>query len=181
MSLCFMRELPCVVSCITTIGKHVLQRHECAEIFMDSTYKNNSSKFELFAVMTSVMGIGNPFAYMFLQQRTQIDWNHAAHGDVLVKFLRSLKINLPNLKPKFFFTDKTSGQMNAIKTGLGFSSSLCFWHMKRAVKKRIAKTVQEEHILISKENVQNLMQVLHKHYCIHLFLDGERTEQQVRV
>ena len=93
---------------------------------MDSTYKTNGSKFELFAIMESVMGTEIPKACMFLQSGTQIDWNHDAHGDVFVVFLQSVKISLPNLKSKFFLTYKDSDQMNAIRTVFGLSPTHMF-------------------------------------------------------
>ena len=138
MSLCLTRKLPRVVACTTTIGKEVLERHECAEI-LDSTYKTNSSKFELFALMESVLGAGVPIAYMFLQPGTQVDWDHDTRGVVLNEFLQSLKVRLLNLKPKLFFTDKNFGQIYAIKAVFGITSSIYLWHMKRAVKMKIAK------------------------------------------
>ena len=64
MSLRLTRELPCVFACTTTIGEEILERHECAEIFIDSTYNTNTSKFELFAVIPSVLGTGVPIAYI---------------------------------------------------------------------------------------------------------------------
>ena len=131
--------------------------------------------------MASVLGAGVPIAYMFLQPGTQIDWNHDARGKVVNEFLQCLKVRLPNLKPKFVFTDKDSGQINAIKAVFGITPSICFWHMKRAVKKKIAKIVQEERVRISKEDVAKLIQLLHKQYCIHPYLDENRTVEQVRV
>ena len=53
--------------------------------------------------------------------------------------------------------------------------------MKRAVKKKIAKIVREERVLISEEHVQKIVQFLHKHYSTHPYLDGDRTKEEVRI
>ena len=76
---------------------------------MDLTCKTNSSKFELFVVMASVISTEIPIEHMFIQSENKIDWNHDVRGDVLVEFLQSLKIGLPDLEQKFFFTDKRFG------------------------------------------------------------------------
>ena len=73
MSLCLTRQLSCVFGGNAKIGKEVLQKHECAEIFIHSTYKTNSSKFELFAVLRLILGFDVPISYMLLQRETQID------------------------------------------------------------------------------------------------------------
>ena len=73
IELCFTRELPCAVGISTEIGMQILVNHECAEIFIDSTYKANNSKFKLFLIMASVLGTGTPLAYMLLQPGTQND------------------------------------------------------------------------------------------------------------
>ena len=80
-----------------------------------------------------------------------------------------------------FFTDRYSGQINTIKAIFGITPSICFWNMKRAVKKKIAKMIQEERVRIPKQDVAKLIQLLHKQYCIHPYLDGNRTGEQVRV
>ena len=53
--------------------------------------------------------------------------------------------------------------------------------MKRAVKKKIAKIVQDECVRISKEDVAKFTQLLHKQYCTHPYLGGNRTVEQVRI
>ena len=42
MSLCLTTELPCIVACKTTIKNETLERNECPEILIDSTYKTDS-------------------------------------------------------------------------------------------------------------------------------------------
>ena len=93
---------------------------------------------------------------MFLEPGTKIDWNHDARGEALSDFLRCLKVRLSNLKPKFFFTDRDSGQINLIKAVFGITPSICFSHMKRSVKKTISKIVLEERVRISKDDYQSL-------------------------
>ena len=60
--------------------------------------------------------------------------------------LQCLKVRLLNLKPKFSFTDKSSDQINEIKAVFGITPSIFFGHIKRAVKMKIAKIVQEDRV-----------------------------------
>ena len=48
VELCFTRELPCAIGFLTNIGKQIVHNRECAEVYFDSTYKTNYSKFKLF-------------------------------------------------------------------------------------------------------------------------------------
>ena len=142
IELCFTRELPCAIAFTTNIGKQDVLNHECAEIFIDSTYKTNNSKFELSVIMASVLGTGIPLAYMFLQPGTQILWTQDTTGCVIEEFLRVLKEKLMVLRPKFFFTDKDMGQLSPIRNIFDVTPSICFWHMKRAVRKKILAIIR---------------------------------------
>ncbi len=62
--LSFFNEALYALGFAKGIGKKLTAAHECTEAFIDSTYKINSSKRELFAVLTTVFGTGFPSAYV---------------------------------------------------------------------------------------------------------------------
>ena len=70
---------------------------------------SNSSKFELFAVVESILGTGVHLALICLHQECYLDWNHDFLGEVLSEPLQCLKISLFDLKSKVFFKNKGSG------------------------------------------------------------------------
>ena len=70
--------------------------------------------------------------------------------DVITEFLTALKQSLPNFNPLFFFTDKEKGQMHAIRASFGLPPSLCYWDMKRAIRRRVAKFRADKHLEFSK-------------------------------
>lgn len=157
----------------TSIGDIVLSKFDCTKVFIDSTLKTNRSKLELFTVIVSVCGTGFPVSYLLLEQCT--DENRRM--DMLTVFLKSLKVNLPNLKPVFFFTDKDKGQMKAISEVYQLVPSLCYWHMKRAVKRRLAKFRSQEDMKFSKEDEKKLMFIISRHFNIHPFFCGQSIDQ----
>lgn len=68
---------------LSTIGVHISKNHECAEWLIDSTYKTNSSNFELFAIIEKVFGFGFPSDRLFLRCDFSNDSFHRRRIDTL--------------------------------------------------------------------------------------------------
>lgn len=166
---CFYSCRPYALGFTTGIAKMVTHTHECGEAFIDSTYKTNSSKLELFTIIVTIFGTGFPVAYLFLKN------DSIAENELLVsrqeqisRFLESVKLALPLFNPKFFFTDKDHGQMNAIRR-MGIEPSLCLWHMKKSVKKKIQSLRKSgEHVDSATE--ETVLKLMTDHYNMHPYI-----------
>ncbi|CAG8760330.1 1142_t:CDS:2, partial [Gigaspora margarita] len=103
----------------------------------------NKMNLELYSDLAKVDGMGFPLAYMLLFTATAI--NDGAHMNIITYFfdkLHNLEINLV-----FVLTDKDSVQILAAKTIWPEAHiQLCFWYLKRAIKrmlglKKMPKTI----------------------------------------
>lgn len=54
----------------TEIGREILENWRVEEVLIDSTFKTNKEKLELFSLIGSCMGTGFPLAYFLLQGGT---------------------------------------------------------------------------------------------------------------
>jgi len=90
--------------------------------------------FELYAVIGQKNGSGYPLAYLFLDNSKKGD---GVRTLILAGFFNSLKHK--ELNPEFFLTDKDFAQINAaLQVWPSIKIQLCFWHLERAIKKRLA-------------------------------------------
>ena len=108
------------------------------EFHVDSTYKTNRLGYELFGIVANINGCGFPIAYMiFGVDETRVPENRRrpTRMDFIHRFFRCLHNN--GLGPKFMFSDKDLGQINAIESVFGrFALRLCLWHLDHSVKLR---------------------------------------------
>src|SRR3954451_9611329 len=77
-------------------------------INLDNT---NNLKFELYAVLAKVDGIGLLLAYLFLENNGNCE--NSVRTDIIINFLLQLKIC--GLEPDFFITDKDFAQISAAR------------------------------------------------------------------
>ena len=91
---------------------------------------------EVFVVLGTLLGTGFPIAYFFLSGAKEL--RDQQRKDSTLDFFKSLKTSVPSVQPLFFFSDKDTGQIDAIETVYNMSISLCLWHMKRSIKKKYA-------------------------------------------
>ena len=106
LNLIFGSSIPKAVAFVTDIGEHAVREHECAEYFFESTYKTNSSLFELFTVITKVFEAGWPLLLLFFEgNRPEIQGSNTRQH-ILKNFLDSLRDSLPQSRPKFFSPTK---------------------------------------------------------------------------
>lgn len=164
-------DTPFALGMLTNLGERLVREQTCEELFIDSTYKTNSTKLELFTVLVSVVGTGFPMAYLFLQTSKEEGYRKNA----LAGFLGALRTAVPDLKPAFFFSDKDSGQMDAILSVFGLRASLCYWHMKRAIKDRLKEYRKKEAGCVLETEEKELMALVSRHFNQHPFICPGKT------
>ncbi|CAG8627787.1 10583_t:CDS:2, partial [Cetraspora pellucida] len=153
----------------------LIQKVDINEIIIDSTYKTNNQKFELFLVIVNCGGYGVLLAYLefFLRLRNE---------DIL---------------PIFILMDKDTGQIIAAQEAWSGKTKiqLCLWHIKRAISKKLkekkSKSTQyimqkakeanelfdfidiswvpkeDQNNLYSEENINEILNIVHKHSILH--------------
>jgi hypothetical protein len=96
----------------------------------------NKLGLELYSVLAEMDGMGFPLAYMLLTTKTaMVD----ACTMVIKRFLECLRQR--GVNPRFAMVDKDAAQIRAIKTVWpAIHIQLCYWHLKRAVKRQLAST-----------------------------------------
>ena len=97
--------------------------------------KTNALGFELYAIIGQINGTGFPMVYLFLDNVKKDD---GIRTTILLEFFKQLQ-NRGLQNPEFFLTDKDWAQINAaLSAWPNIKIQLCLWHLKRAVKKRLA-------------------------------------------
>lgn len=147
------------------------------ELFVDSTYKTNGQEMEVFAVLGTILGTGFPVAYFFLSSASHATYQQRKHS--VLQFFRNLRQRCANLNPSFFFTDKDFAQIQAIKETFGIVPSLCLWHMKRAIKKKISSLQKHDMKHFSAANEKALLSVIDRHYHAHPLIDQQHSAEQL--
>lgn len=119
----------------TTLGIKVSAAMNISKLLIDSTCKTNSTKLEIFPIIGSIMGSGFPQAYFLLSPGRE-DYD-ISRKESICAFLLAFRVAFTDLNPAFFFTDKDMGQINSIRTVFGINVSICLWHMKRAIRRKL--------------------------------------------
>lgn len=153
---------PFGVSFATSIGEKVVSNWRVEEIFIDSTFKTNKSKLELFVIIASCMGAGFPIAYFLLEPGTGGGLKYRQES--IDMFLKSVIAHYPSLKPSFFYTDKEQAQISSIITCFHITPSLCLWHLKRAVMKKLSDTRKKKLSVLNGKDEQQLLSLMDAHY-----------------
>lgn len=114
------------------------------EIVIDSTFKTNQQRFELFAVNANCGGYGMPIAYMYLltSDGTEAALNKPENAiSTRVQALRDFftKLRQEGLLPVFVLSDKDSGQIAAVEEAWSWKANvqLCYWHLEHAIDRRL--------------------------------------------
>ena len=174
----FQESHPFALGFITSLGVTSCEHVDVKELFIDSTFKTNRQKIELFAVLGTVLGTGFPIAYLLLAPTDEI--NVIPRKEILKRFLSAMRDVLPNVRPIFFFSDKDAGQLNAIRQSYGIHPSLCVWHMKKAIQRKIADLRGKEKYCFSKRREEELFFFIDQHYNLHPFLTGQTLLKQFK-
>ena len=168
-------ETPYAIGFVCAHGVDLCEKVRGDEAFIDSTYKTNSSKPELFAVLGSFLGKGFPIAYLLLQEGCG-ESRTADRKKVIYDFLLALKTRVSSLKPVFFFSDKDFGQIHAIHQVYGIVASLCLWHLKRAVKKKIDELRLRKVEEVTNDQRETILKMMTEHFNSHPFFFPPHSE-----
>lgn len=105
--LCY-NESPFYIGFTSKFSGIILEKFHVEELLIDSTFKTNHEKLELFAVVGKVVGTGYPLAYLMLQKdpRSANSNNETFRKNSITVFLASLKDAFPVLNPLFSFRTK---------------------------------------------------------------------------
>ena len=114
-----------------------IEKNKINEIVIDSTFKTNQEKFELFVVLINYGGHGIPLAYLYVdtftapKDRLQDPKNRInSRVKVLKEFFSLLRSE--GILPIFVLVDKDAGQIAAIQEVWSWMANiqLCLWHIK---------------------------------------------------
>ncbi|SAL97591.1 hypothetical protein, partial, partial [Absidia glauca] len=131
----------------------LVRSDQVTEYHVDSTYRSNNAGFELFGIVANVYGSGYPIAYLLMKINASSNNNNNNNNNnnddheennsrigVLKTFFQRMKSQ--GLNPTFMFCDKDISEINAIEATWQSDNTivrLCLWHLKRAVKTKLAK------------------------------------------
>nr|VWP01304.1 Nonribosomal peptide synthetase 6 (NPRS 6) (EC (Extracellular siderophore synthetase) [Ganoderma boninense] len=105
------------------------------ELALDSTFNTNGSGFELYALLGEVYGSGLPLAYLLLRSS---DGEKGGKERYLTRFLTTVRDRW-HLNAVFTLTDKDWSEINACRAVFPWAKhQLCYWHVLRAIKTRLA-------------------------------------------
>ena len=96
----------------------------------------NSKNLELYSVMAEHDNAGFPLSYCLLSTATALHIHKRRNAlNAWAKHLRETY----DVTPKFAHTDKDMAEIGMIRDTWELKLQLCWWHMKDAIKKRLAK------------------------------------------
>ncbi|CAG8738914.1 6402_t:CDS:2, partial [Cetraspora pellucida] len=139
--------------------------NEATEIIVDSTFKTNQERFELFVVNLNCSGYGMPIAYLYLTTLNSSE--EARHNPknfintrvgVIRMFFASLRQE--GLLPVFILVDKDAGEISAAQEAWSLIANiqLCRWHVEQAIDKKI----KEKKIKASTYSLNKALEAHHK-------------------
>ncbi len=135
---------------------------------MDSTYRTNSSRFELFKVVTKIFGCEWPLAFMFFEGNRADVNGTKSRMEVLEMFVRSDCDGLSPNRHIFFFSDKDWGQLHAIRNMHEINPSICKCHLKKAIRTKIISMGRDKSLIIEPKRYMRLQNLIIEHCCFHL-------------
>ncbi|KAJ7086004.1 hypothetical protein B0H15DRAFT_950602 [Mycena belliarum] len=105
------------------------------EIGVDATYNTNSKHLELYSIMAEHDGAGFPLSYLLLSTATSID--QGKRKQALTAWARCVR-DTYGITVKFTHVDKDMAEIGMLKEVWDAKISLCWWHLRRAVRTRLA-------------------------------------------
>ncbi|KAG6881352.1 hypothetical protein C0995_002229 [Termitomyces sp. Mi166 len=109
---------------------------QIAEIGLDATYNTNSKHLELYSIMAEYDNAGFPLTYCLLSTATSID--QGKRTKALTAWATCVRDHL-GVNPSFAHVDKDMAEINTLRHVWKAKISLCWWHLRRAVRTRLAK------------------------------------------
>lgn len=173
LHLIHFQERPWGIAFSTDLGDDISGRFRLEELFIDSTHKTNNEGLELFVIIGFVLGVGFPLAYFILEPGT----GEMSREDSLTNFLSAYRKHRQHVKPSFFFTDKEPAQIAAIINVFKINPSLCLWHVKRAIKRKIVDAKKKNLSSLSEEDEVHILKLIGKHYFEDTVTTGKSCEE----
>lgn len=120
----FSHVKPYALGFLTKLGMELCEKYTIKELFIDSTYKTNREKVELYSVMASVMGLGFPISYFLLGPRENN--RETRRKEVILMYLKQLRESSPSLSPLFSSQIRTLLNLMGLLPRSGFDHhSVC--------------------------------------------------------
>ncbi|CAG8599326.1 15086_t:CDS:2 [Cetraspora pellucida] len=125
---------------------------KATEIGVDATYNTNKMNLELYSVLAEKDGIEFPLTYMLLTTATAI--NDGIHTLRVIEFFD--KLHYKGVNPTYIMTNKNSAQILAAKSiWPNAHIQLCFWHLKRTIKRQLSLSKKPKITQYSAEEANN--------------------------
>ncbi|KAK7439562.1 hypothetical protein VKT23_017491 [Stygiomarasmius scandens] len=112
-------------------------RGTTVEVALDATYNTNSRHLELYSVMAEHDNAGFPISYCLLSTAESIDQQKRTKA--LAMWAQQLRDKY-GVKPSFIHLDKDMAEIGMARdVWFDAKIQLCLWHLRRAVRERLAK------------------------------------------
>ncbi|KAJ7823770.1 hypothetical protein B0H13DRAFT_2375888 [Mycena leptocephala] len=105
------------------------------EIGVDATYNTNSKHLELYSIMGEYDNAGFPVSYLLLSTASSID--QGKRRKALTAWAKCLR-DTYGIIARFTHVDKDMAEIGMLKDVWDAKISLCWWHLRRAVRTRLA-------------------------------------------
>ncbi|KAJ6607050.1 hypothetical protein B0H10DRAFT_2073246 [Mycena sp. CBHHK59/15] len=110
-------------------------RGRIVEIGVDATYNTNSKHLELYSIMGEQDGAGFPLSYLLLSTASSID--QGKRTKALTAWAKCVR-DTYGITARFTHVDKDMAEIGMLKDVWNAKISLCWWHLRRAVRTRLA-------------------------------------------
>ncbi|KAF7358846.1 SWIM-type domain-containing protein [Mycena sanguinolenta] len=113
---------------------------QIVEVGVDATYNTNSRHLELYSIMGEHDGAGFPLSYLFLSTASSID--QGKRTSALTAWAKCVR-DAYGITATFAHVDKDMAEIKMLKDVWNAKISLCWWHLRRAVRTRLANSKLE--------------------------------------
>ncbi|KAJ3529727.1 hypothetical protein NM688_g7813 [Phlebia brevispora] len=111
-------------------------RGQTVEVGLDATYDTNSKHLELYSIMAEHDNAGFPLSYCLLSTATSMDIHKRRNA---LKAWADHVREKYDVNPTFIHLDKDMGEIGMARDVWIAKIQLCWWHLRRAVRTRLAK------------------------------------------
>lgn len=143
------------------VGRKYTKRIRVDEVLIDSTVNTNRQKIELFYVILSCMEVGIPIAYLLLDSGTGSGLNKREKSLTFV--FKHIRKQFHRLRPKVFHGQTKSKDQRYTKS-FDISPSICLWHMKREIKRKISQDRTKKQFWLEKKDENELLSITDTYY-----------------
>ncbi|KAF7378400.1 SWIM-type domain-containing protein [Mycena sanguinolenta] len=112
-------------------------RGKIFEIGVEATYNTNSKHLELYSIMGEYDNAGFPLSYLLLSTASSI--SQGKRRMALTTWATCLRVAY-GVTARFTHVDKDMAEIRMLKDVWNAKISLCWWHLRRAVRTRLASS-----------------------------------------